>query len=263
MENAEWQQLVRDINLDVGGIIRGQRTLEEVNEELRGERVDRLKKILSTRTRWGTILGFREKFEVDGVEIETRMLHRRGMHQRDVKGADLLYEIAGRKFVLIQYKTPNRNRVKLDRRQLKELMGACPNACPPHVPGFWPTCGAWYAVRSTGISAYVPACKAEELFDDADSCSVAHFGSGLSHETFQQVFARCFTGARIAPMEMAYLSWQMLEADRVLFTVLQRGSFGAIVVCSAFSHSDRARFVFLFTVMRGGCCSFLLAKLSG
>src|SRR6267142_5603648 len=226
MENAEWQQLVRDINLDVGGIIRGQRSLEEVNEELRGRKGRPIEEDFIHADALGHDPGVPRKFEVDGVEIETRMLHRRGMHQRDVKGADLLYEIAGRKFVLIQYKTPNRNRVKLDRRQLKELMGACPNACPPHVPGFWPTCGAWYAVRSTGISAYVPACKAEELFDDADSCSVAHFGSGLSHETFQQVFARCFTGARIAPMEMAYLSWAMLEADRVLFTVLQRGSFG-------------------------------------
>lgn len=38
MENAEWRQLVREINLDIRGIIRGQRTLHEVNEELRGRK---------------------------------------------------------------------------------------------------------------------------------------------------------------------------------------------------------------------------------
>src|SRR5437879_5631877 len=99
-------------------------------------------------------------------------------------------------------------------------------AAPAARPGYSATCGSWYAVRSASISAYVPACKVEELFDDADLCSTTQFGSGLSHEDFRQAFARCLTGARIAKVEMAYLSWAMLEADRVLFTVLQRGSFG-------------------------------------
>ncbi len=229
MENAEWRQLVREINLDVGGIIRGQRTLDEVNEELRGRKGRPIEEDFIHADALGHDPGVPRKFKVDGVEIETRMLHRRGIRQRDVKGADLLYQIAGRKFVLIQYKTPTRrNRVKRDRPQLKELMGACPNPCPPHVPGYSATCGSWYAVRSRSISAYVPACKAEEFFDDADSCSTADFGSGLSHETFRQVFARCLTGARIAPVEMAYLSWATSEADRVLFRVLQRGSFGRL-----------------------------------
>lgn len=229
MENAEWRQLVREINLDIGGIIRGQRTLDEVNEELRGREARPIEEDFIHADALGHNPGVPRKINVDDVEIETRMLHRRGIRQRDVKGADLLYEITGRKFVLIQYKTPTpRNRVTLDRPQLKELIGACPNPCPPHVPGYTAKCGSWYAVRSARISAYVPACKAEEIFDDADSCSTAQFGSGLSHEDFQRAFARCFTGARIAQVEMAYLSWATSEADRVLFRVFQRGSFGPL-----------------------------------
>jgi len=181
------------------------------------------------------------------------------MHQRDVKGADLLYEIAGRKFVLIQYKTPNRNRVKLDRRQLKELMGACRTRARRTFPGFGQRAERGTPSDRQASRRTFPLVRQKSFFDDADSCSVAHFGSGLSHETFQQVFARCFTGARIAPMEMAYLSWAMLEADRVL-SLSFRGEVSGDSGLLCLQHSDRARFVFLFTVMRGGCCSFLLAN---
>jgi hypothetical protein len=229
MENAEWRQLVREINLDIGGIIRGQRTLDEVNEELRGRKARPIEEDFIYADALGHDPGVPRKLTVDGVEIETRTLHRRGIRQRDVKGADLLYEITGRKFILVQYKAPiPRNRVKLDRPQLKKLMGACPNPCPPHLPIYTATCGSWYAVRSKSISAYVPACKAAEFFDDADSCSAADFGPGLSHENFQKAFARCWTGARVAKVKMTYLSWVTSEADRVLFRVIQRGSFGRL-----------------------------------
>jgi hypothetical protein len=227
MEDADWRQLVSDINLDITGIIRAQRILDEVNAEL-GKRTARpIEEDFIHADAWGRDPGTPRVFDIDGVEIQTRMLHRRGIHQRDVKGADLLYEIAGKKFALIQYEAPDgRDLVRVDRTQLEELMAAYPNPCPPHARNLWPTCGAWYAVRSTSVSAYLPACKAHDLFEQAAARSMAYFAGGLPHEAFQQVFARCWTGARIAPVEMAYSAWALLEADRVLFTVLQRGNFG-------------------------------------
>jgi hypothetical protein len=83
------------------------------NEELRGRKGRPIEEDFIRADALGHDPGVPRKFKVDGVEIETRMLHRRGIRQRDVKGADLLYEIAGRKFVLIPYKTPTRrDRVK-------------------------------------------------------------------------------------------------------------------------------------------------------
>jgi hypothetical protein len=227
MEDAEWRHLVRDINSDIAGIIQSQRVLEEINEELR-DRIDNpVEEDFIHGDVDGHTPGMPRRIHVGGVEIQTRMLHRMGIRQRDIKGADLLYEIAGRKFVIVQYKSPDaRNRVHLDRPQLKELMEACPNPCPPHFPRLLPTCGAWYALRSKSASAYLPACKAQEVFDPADSRNVAGFSSGLSHQVFQEIFARCWTGARIAPVEMAHISIVTTEADRILFRVLQRGTFG-------------------------------------
>jgi len=227
MEENEWRRLVENINLDVAGIVAAQQTLNEVHDVLRDREGRPLEEDFIHADAFGQEIGRPHVVDINGVQIQSRMLHRKGMSQADVKGADLLYEIAGRKFVLIQYKTPDtRNRVTLDRSQLEDLVGACPNPCPPHSVNLFPTCGAWYAVRGKGYSSYLPACKAHEIFDTASSRSRDHFNAGLSHETFQQVFARCWTGARIAPPEMAYLTWSSMEADRVLFTVLQRGSFG-------------------------------------
>lgn len=227
MDDLEWQELVIDINRDIEGIIASQRTLGAIHDELR-ERQDRpIEEDLITADALGQDPGAPKVITINGVEIQTRMLHRRGLKQRDIAGADLLYEIAGRKFVLVQYKTPNRQeRVILDRAQLQELVGRCPNPRPPSRPAYFLTCGAWYAVRSPGDSIYVPACEALRRFGHAGSLSASRFGPGFLHEDFQQMFGRCSTGAQIDIAELTGLSREALESDRVLIDVLQRGSFG-------------------------------------
>lgn len=227
MEELEWRDLVSNINVDIAGMVAAQQTLNEVNEELDVRVRHPIEEDFIHADAFGSDTGAPRIVNIDGVEIRTRMLHRRGLKQSDVKGADLMYEIAGRKFVLIQYKTPDRRgRVTLDSGQLKTLIDACPNPCPPHSLNLLPTCGSWYAIRGAGVSSYLPACKAQQVFDSAKSRASSHFGSGISHDVFQQLFARCWTGARIAPPEMAYVAWSDIESDRVLFTVVQTGSFG-------------------------------------
>jgi hypothetical protein len=224
MEEQEWQDLVANINGDIAGIVHNQRVLDEINDEL-AARKDRPIEEDFIDGDLGRDDANPHVVEIDGVNLRIRKLHRRGLRQRDIKGADLLYEIAGRKFVLVQYKAiDRRQRVEVDHGQLDELIEACPNPCPAW--SGWPSSGGWFAARSTGQSAYLPACIAKRTFDGAQSRSLDHFGTGLSHEVFQQLFARCWTGARIAPTELAYRAWSIMQEDRVLVSVLQRGSFG-------------------------------------
>src|SRR5207249_7595731 len=107
---------------------------------------------------------------IDGVDIRIRMLHREGLLQSDILGADLIYEVAGLKFVLLQYKDANaQNRVQNDSVQIDKLLSACPNIHPQTSPLSWPTCGSWYSVRGASEAVYMPACKAKAVFGDAKS----------------------------------------------------------------------------------------------
>jgi hypothetical protein len=183
MEEQEWQELVRNINGDIAGIVRNQRVLEEINDELATRKSRPIEEDYIDAD-LGRDDASPHVVETDGVSLRIRKLHRRGLRQRDIKGADLLYEIAGRKFVLVQYKAiDSRRRVVVDQRQIDELIDACPNPCPPWTG--WPSCGGWFAARSRDQSAYLPACVAKRAFGDAQSRSIAHFGTGLSHDVFQ------------------------------------------------------------------------------
>jgi len=207
--------------------VRAQRVLGEINDELLRRSNRPLEEDFISTDAFGQNPGHARILNIDGVEIRVRMLHRRGLRQTDIKGADLLYEIAGRKFALIQYKiTTGPSRVRKDADQLANLVSACPNPCPPAAHGLWPTCGAWFNVISGSQTFYMPACVAQGQFRDNHSCRVERFRSGVSADVFQELFARCWIGARIAPSEFAYLSWSTLQEDRVLFSVLQLGSFG-------------------------------------
>jgi len=138
-----------------------------------------------------------------------------------------MYEIADRKFLLIQYKDADtRGRVKKDSRQLDRLIQTCPAQCLDHVSGAWPICGSWYSVHSAGSTSYMPACHAERVFGAQASSAFGDFRDGLPMHIFHDLFARCFIGARIAPTDMVYHTWAALEADHVVFNVVQRGTFG-------------------------------------
>jgi hypothetical protein len=226
MKLDEWRNLVEDINIDIGAIVLAQHTLDDINEQLRRRRKRPIEEDFISADAFGRDPAAPNIVSINGVEIQIRMLHRRGLRQRDIAGADLLYEILGRKFALIQYKSPNhQGRVSLDRPQLEELSEKCPNHCPPSSPGYFLTCGAWYAVRSSEASSYLPACEALRRFGSDGSKYATQFESGWTRDEFHELFGGCKIGARTRIEELTDLSREALKSDRVLIDVLQRGSF--------------------------------------
>lgn len=226
MLETEWQTLVANINADVSGMLRAQQTLDEIHDGLRRREKNVVEEDFIFEDGWGVDTNAPRVRELYGVTIATSVLHRRGLALRDIKGADLLYEIAGSKFTLVQYKKPNRKGlVERDKRQLDDLAAACPNECPPYVSGYEMSCGAWYAVRPENRtnSFYLPACRADEIFGKADSRSTKRFGYGLSMTDFQQAFAVCLIGARVAPEAFirGTVAREIAERNFVLFNVQQ------------------------------------------
>ena len=226
MNEVDWTEIVGAANADIRGIIRAQRVKAEIDDEL-GRRADTpVEEDFIFADAFGHDPREPRRVEINGVEVLVRTLHRRGLNMADVKGADLLYEIAGRKFVLIQYKRPNgRGSIQRDVQQLRDLVDACPNPCPPASPHLWPTCGSWFAVVGIDEHTYVRACDAESNFGAAQSRPARTFTNGLSRDTFDELFARCWIGARTAPSDLAYTAWSLFNSDNVLFSAVQFGGW--------------------------------------
>lgn len=227
MYDARWSSLIEWINDDIRGIIRSQMVLDDINSNLAERDVRPLEEDFIDTDAFGGDPGKPRVIRVDGVDILVRKLRRRGLRQTDVAGADLLYEIAHRKFVLIQYKTPDKQgRIDKDSEQFARLLDSCPHQCSGDKLFDLSRCGAWLAIQSSSETLYLSACHAADVFGDAASRKVDRFARGVSKEVFQQLFARCWTGACTAPSEFAYLAWEALDSDRLLVSVLQRGIFG-------------------------------------
>lgn len=225
MELEEWSETVSFVRDEIQNIIRAQRIHRRIRQQLAARDLAPLEEDFIDADLDNDSVGAPHYFDVEGVQIVTRKLHRRGLKSADVMGADLLYEIEGQKYAIIQIKKPDRNgRIALDTDQLDVLVENCPvPACDGR--GHWPRCGSWYAVRDSGVSLYHQACEVRAIFGGAASRNMSGFESGLSKETFDELFALCLVGAPISPTAMGAVVTSSLNADRVLFAVLQRGRF--------------------------------------
>lgn len=217
MDEREWYDLVNRINADIAGIARAQSTLNDVHAERMNRLNSPVEEDFIDRDSFGEVPGEPNYISINGIEIAVRKLHRRGIRCSDIKGADLIYELEGRKFCLIQYKSPSRRRrVPLDREQLRELINACPNPCPPITNEGLRTCGSWYSVQEKGSSYYMRACEAREVFGDYASKSIGAFSQGISKASFQDMFAKCWIGARVAPIDVGFYLAESVANDRVV-----------------------------------------------
>lgn len=228
MFNESWVDLVQRINSDIAGIVKSQRVLREVNEEVSRRKQRPTEEDFIDEDAFGDSPDVPRIKDVDGVQIKIRKLHRRGISATDVKGADLIYEIEDRKFVLIQYKRPNsQGRLTKDGDQLQEQIDACPSKCPPHELRNWPTCGSWVCIKeSAGEALYLPACETMAVFGSAASRDFSKFSRGLSAPAFQELFARCWIGARTVPVSLAAYVNTAVQNDHVVYLLSQQGTFG-------------------------------------
>ncbi len=168
----------------------------------------------------------------DGVDVIVRTLHQTGIGLRDISGADLLYEIDGKKFVIIQYKTPNsKNLLLSDFDQLNNLIKSCPVNCagtpPTRLNGL---CGSWYLAKTASSANYLRACEAKQIIGAQKTRSQNAFSSGLEKATFQELFAKCKLGAPTNFDDVNnYIVHSVLLSNRLVFRATQLNSFESIV----------------------------------
>jgi len=223
------REIIAQVMLEVDGIIDRQRTIRRVRGELDSRHKNPHEEdfIYDEATNGQRV--FREV--VDGVVIEKTVLHRRGSHDSDISGADLLFEIVGEKYVLVQYKRADQSgRVKNDKTQLDELIASCSNSCPPFRPHMLGVCGSWYCLIDGRGLSYMPGCVAYSTFSGKGSCSASAFDKALDREAFLSAFAKCYVGARID--EWPYHSFSPTSlllfaqsSENPLIVVRQHGRF--------------------------------------
>jgi len=217
MTTEEWRELAQDINTDIAGMTRARAVRDRVKSEMSLKAANRGEEQFIDDDAFGVDSCGPRKWTLDGIVIEVTKLHRNGLKSSDVLGADLFYEIEGKKFVLIQYKSPSKNgRVQCDHNQLTKLREACPVKC---LPTQRRKCGAWYAIRSDSGGVYFPACEADAIFDSHDSRTTNHFNGGLTTEDFQDEFRICHIGGRTDPIDIPSFTEASLAADRLFIKV--------------------------------------------
>jgi hypothetical protein len=219
MTQEELARLNQQVNNDIEGMAKAQRLRDEVRDAIGHRTTNPMEEQLIDEDSFGVIRGQPRILVVDGIQIKIWKIHRAGLQARDVKGADLFYEISDMKFVLIQYKTPGPNgRVILDADQLSELQSACPVDCPPS-DRF--RCGSWYAIRAVPDATYFPACEAQQVFGSRKSRKASVFINGLTRKQFHEDFGKCHIGARTKPIEVVKYGRLSINRDRIFFHAQQ------------------------------------------
>jgi hypothetical protein len=219
MSPAETQSLIRDVNADIARMARATQTRQEIHAAILFRANAPLEEQLIDEDSFGFPSGQPRVVRWENVELKVWKIHRAGLRSTDIKGADLYYEIANNKFVLIQYKSPSvTGRVTRDAQQLAVLKSACPNRCSP-ANRF--SCGSWLSLRDASGATYYPACEAERVFGTFASRSKSAFINGLTKSQFHSDFGGCRIGGRTNPIDVdAYIS-SRVNADNLFFRVEQ------------------------------------------
>jgi hypothetical protein len=209
------------VNTQITSILRSRARLRGIEEQI-GENVNEpFEQDLIYGRHYGTRPGEPRRRVIHGVEITTRVLHQTGIRLSDIDGADLIYEIPGEKYVLIQYKkTDKRGRVTRDQAQLDRLIGDCGHCHSPwRLVRSW--CGSWYCVINRSEEALLPACRAADAFGTQKSADWAQFSLGISHPSFDELFAKCYLGARVGFKPVATMIDEAMLAQRLVFMVTE------------------------------------------
>jgi len=229
-------------------ILHWQRVLAGIHEEIKENLEHPFEQDLIYEAVYGSKPAEGRKIQVDGVEIVARILHRTGKRQRDIRGADLLYEIENEKFVLVQFKRADeKGRVHGEAEQLAELLEQCPAVCfykrkpspvlPPRLNGF---CGVWYRVDVPHLknAYFVHGCESLQIFAKGEgknfsemashaqkSVPAGQFERGLDQDMFLRLFAMCRLGAIVRIKKPSRYIETLQEQQHLIFHILQRGRF--------------------------------------
>jgi len=238
MNFSEFTETYNLILNDAAAIAHNQQVLAGIHTQLNYNSFNPFEQDIIYEDHFGQIPSEPREFTHRGVTITSRILHQTGVGLRDIVGADLLYEITSEKFGLIQYKRANNGSVKNDVSQLEVLLNNCPDVCSNKkkrpIPLDWiplrlnSFCGSWYCVFDGTERRYVHACEAEAVFNGRGSTRSHYFKTGLTKESFMELFSSCRIGAllRRYPDPIirpdAYTSW-LLEQRHVILEVQQQG----------------------------------------
>jgi hypothetical protein len=241
METGEFYEILILMLDDAAAIVHNQQILAGIHSQLDRNLLNPLEQDYIYRDHFGQFPAEPKSIVHNGVTIRTRILHQTGTRLSDIRGADLLYEVKDEKFGLIQYKRAARGIVHNDAEQLEALLGSCPEVCRnrqnrPLPLGWVPTkvfsfCGCWYQIIDEGQEWYLPACEAEAIFQGRNSKRAELFKSGLTKNTFLELFASCRIGALLRRRahydNMDTYTRQLLEDMHAILEVRQLGRWTA------------------------------------
>jgi hypothetical protein len=105
MSPAETHALIRDVNADIARMARAAQMQREIREAILFRANYPLEEQLIDEDSFGLPRGEPRVVRWGNVKLKIWKIHRAGLRATDIKGADLYYEIADTKFVLIQYKS--------------------------------------------------------------------------------------------------------------------------------------------------------------
>jgi hypothetical protein len=219
MSPAETHALIRDVNADIARMARAAQMQREIREAILFRANYPLEEQLIDEDSFGLPRGEPRVVRWGNVKLKIWKIHRAGLRATDIKGADLYYEIADTKFVLIQYKSASATgRVTRDAEQLAVLKESCPNLCSP--PNRF-SCGSWLALRDASEATYHPACEADRIFGTFASRGKSAFINGLTRSQFHTDFGECRIGGRTNPINLDAYKASSIEADHLFLQVEQ------------------------------------------
>jgi hypothetical protein len=67
----------------------------------------------------------------------------------------------------------------------------------------------------------LPACRAADVFGIAAFADWTGFARGITHESFDELFAKCYLGARLQLTPVATMVDEAVRAGRLVFMVTE------------------------------------------
>jgi hypothetical protein len=233
MDGKEFTETMEALTLEASMIIFAQTLLADIHGYLEAHQLSPFEQDLPHEEPYSCLPSEPRVIEHFGVKIATRILHQPGKGLSDIRGVDMLYEIVGQKYMLVQFKKgdPQTHRVKLDSHQLDTMLQTCPDVCPRrrNPPRRFParlygSCGCWYRVDCDRQTWFLHACEVPAVYGGRKSAQCREFEEGLSDLWFRDLFAMCRLGASVSYPSSEYVD-ALIKEGYAVFEARQEGQW--------------------------------------